>query len=56
MSLRLNQTCETCAWHDDFSWVCFNGDSEFVADFTEPENSCNAYEAKQLNDIHSEEE
>ena len=26
-------TCEGCKWHEDFTWVCFNGESEYCADF-----------------------
>ena len=29
------ENCSTCAWHDSFSWVCFNGLSEHRADFTD---------------------
>ena len=38
--------CRTCRWHDEFSWVCFNGDSPDVADFTDPEHICDAWEEK----------
>ena len=34
------ETCERCKYFEDFSWVCFNGDSPYCADFTEPEFSC----------------
>ncbi len=36
----MEKECFTCAWHDNFSWVCFNGNSEHRADFTDPEDSC----------------
>ena len=26
-------TCKDCKWHDEFSWACCNGDSEYRADF-----------------------
>lgn len=42
----MEQKCKTCKWHDDFSWVCFNGDSENVADFTDNEDSCKEYFCK----------
>ena len=29
--------CKNCRKHDDFTWACFNGDSKYCADFTEPE-------------------
>ena len=38
------QKCETCAYHDDFSWVCFNGDSEMRADVTNNDFVCDKWE------------
>lgn len=38
--VNMGKCCGTCKWHDDFSWACFNGDSENCADFTDPEDSC----------------
>lgn len=38
--------CCTCAWHDGYTWVCFNGNSEYRADFTDPENTCPAWEER----------
>lgn len=40
----MEKKCENCAWHDEWSWVCFNGKSENVADFTDPEKCCTAWE------------
>ena len=37
------ERCGTCAYHDDFSWVCFNPDSENRADFTNPRHGCNCW-------------
>lgn len=42
--------CFTCAWHDNFSWVCFNGNSEHRADFTDPEDSCPVWEGREDSD------
>lgn len=42
-----NVCCETCAWHDNFSWVCSNGLSEACADFTYPEDFCIYWEEKE---------
>lgn len=39
-----DRTCATCAWHDSFSWVCFNGDSPYCADFTQNEQKCRFWE------------
>lgn len=36
--------CATCAWYEDYQGVCFNGDSEHRADFTEPEDGCECWE------------
>lgn len=45
------ENCSTCAWHDSFSWICFNGLSEHRADFTDPENTCQEWkERKDEND------
>lgn len=38
------RTCKTCKWHDDFSWVCFNGDSPHCADFTDNDSICKQWE------------
>ena len=39
--------CKTCRKHDDFTWVCFNSDSEYRADFTEPECCCEFWEGRE---------
>ncbi len=36
--------CKNCKYHDSFSWVCVNADSSYVADFTDDEDWCSAYE------------
>lgn len=28
---------ENCKWRDDFTWICFNGDSEMCADVADDE-------------------
>ena len=43
----MGKECFTCAWHDNFSWVCFNGNSEHRADFTDPEDSCPVWEGRE---------
>ena len=38
--------CENCKWHDtEFSWVCANGESPKVADFTDNDDSCEEWES-----------
>ena len=39
-----NKCCETCVYHDDFSWVCFNGYSETCADVTNNDFVCDKWE------------
>lgn len=36
--------CATCKWYEDFQGVCFNGDSEHRADFTDPNDICEEWE------------
>lgn len=38
--------CRNCAYHDDFSWVCFNGDSEECAGVTNNDFVCDKWEVK----------
>lgn len=40
----ISKSCETCKWHDEFTWACFNGDSEKRADFTDNEDVCESWE------------
>ena len=42
----MTKTCSTCRWWEDFNGVCFNGDSEYCADFTEPEDGCERWEGR----------
>lgn len=36
--------CKTCKYHDNFTWVCFNGDSVYRADFTDNMFVCKEWE------------
>ena len=38
------ESCKTCKWHDDYTWVCFNGDSVHRADFTPDDFVCEEWE------------
>lgn len=40
------RTCCTCRWHEGHTWVCFNGNSPNRADFTDPEDTCECWEAR----------
>lgn len=39
-----NKSCRNCKWHDDFSWVCFNGHSPYRGDFINADFLCDYYE------------
>ena len=41
------ECCATCAWYEDYHGVCCNGDSEYRADFMNPEDSCGYWEEKE---------
>lgn len=47
----LIECCGTCKWHKhesiDDGWVCCNGDSEYVADYTEYEDCCDEWEGRE---------
>lgn len=45
--VNMEKCCETCKWHDDFSWACCNGKSENRADFTFPGEACPFWEKKE---------
>lgn len=40
----MEKSCKTCKWHDDFTWVCFNGESIHRADFTNDDYVCECWE------------
>ena len=48
----MTKCCATCAWYEDFQGVCFNGDSPYCADFTEPDQRCREWERKEGDIIH----
>ena len=39
----------TCKWRDDFTWICFNGDSEMCADVADDDycRKCKLFEVKE---------
>ena len=44
-------TCSTCNCWESFNGVCCNGDSEFCADFTEPEDGCEYWEGRNEDEV-----
>lgn len=51
----INKNCNTCIWHDNFTGVCFNGDSEWRADFTDDNYYCKYWKYKENEQIVNEE-
>lgn len=41
--------CLGCKWHDEYTWVCSNGDSPYRADFVN--DGCEFYEEEIDEDI-----
>lgn len=46
----MKRCCKTCKWYEEFMGVCFNGDSPYCADFTEPEGCCGEWKARMFDD------
>lgn len=42
----MKNACCTCRWHEGYTWICFNGESPNCADMTDPENTCECWEAR----------
>lgn len=42
--------CATCAYHDDWTWVCFNPEAYDRADFTDNEHFCSCWTSMEDND------
>lgn len=39
-----NKCCENCAYHDDWTWVCFNPEAGDRAEFTDKSHVCSEWE------------
>ncbi len=56
MNIKMdNKNCNTCIWHDNFTGICFNGDSEWRADFTDDDYYCKYWKYKENEQIVNEE-
>lgn len=42
----MENVCCTCRWHEGYTWICFNGESPNCADMTDPEATCECWEAR----------
>ena len=47
----MTKTCSSCRWWEDLNGVCFNGDSEYCADFTEPEDGCECWVGRDEDEV-----
>ena len=51
----MNEVCGTCKYHhhENISegWVCCNDESEYIADWTEYDHSCDAWEEREQEQI-----
>lgn len=45
---RDGKTCPTCRWYAPYEGVCCNGDSEYRADLTDPDDGCREWEAQEI--------
>lgn len=43
----IDHTCRTCRWYALFEGACCNRDSEYLADFPDPEKGCGEWEGKE---------
>ena len=46
-----NKCCETCAYHDDWTWACFNPEAKDRADFTDDSYVCDCWEDKYVKEV-----
>lgn len=44
------RNCGNCKWWEEFNGVCFNGESDNVADYTEKDFLCDCHEMRGDND------
>lgn len=40
------ESCRSCDWYESYQGVCLNGESEYRADFIDPEDSCPQWERR----------
>lgn len=48
----MEKLCGFCIYHDEFTWVCFNGNSQYCADYIAPDRTCRFWESIQDNEDH----
>ena len=44
MNEDMEKLCCTCKWYAEFEGVCTNGEAEYCADFTSPDDYCGLWE------------
>ena len=43
--------CGNCAYHDDWTWACFNPEADDRADFTDDSYVCDCWEDKYVKEV-----
>lgn len=46
--------CKNCAYHDDWTWVCFNPEADDRADFTDSDHGCNCWTSREENNARND--
>ena len=50
VELSMDEICLNCKWHTyeraSQGWVCCNGESEYIAEWTEPDFTCEEYQER----------
>ena len=46
-----NRCCGNCAYHDDWTWACFNPEADDRADFTDDSYVCDCWEDKYVKEV-----
>lgn len=46
-----NRCCGNCAYHDDWTWACFNPEDDDRADFTDDSYVCDCWEDKYVKEV-----
>ena len=53
---NLNKVCGTCYWHEHEAmtdgWICINNKSDHCTDWTNYDDTCDEWEAKQADVAH----
>ena len=51
---KAKKTCDTCHWYEKYIGVCFNGNSEWCADYPDTNVGCKCWEEENSHDEGTE--